>query len=344
MLYLNSKVPNIAFKKNYRYSADQYIADLENVEKKRVEGGIYAKAFGSPTASLAGTSVMAIGEGICLGIMKSKNAQMMSQKLKNSLILSLLGFIALGAAIWVSLQKWQNELIENNDNTKVSDLLVKYGSDTSAKMSDKNLRKVGLGAQYNAINGVIEVNKNFIYDPLTQRMLEKFIKHEIQHARQFEMIAGLDDGIEKLNFAIMYNTASRFKNHRLVVEQIKNIAEELNNDKTGLYDGVTVPLSGAQVDLKKYIKGLEILINNPNAKPEDIPMIIDVEHYKEAIAKRGPLSEEEKVKAEEYYQAWLNYPSMTGLNLINPFSGYRSNILEKEARKAGRSKTGKIEY
>jgi hypothetical protein len=33
---------------------------------------------------------------------------------------------------------------------------------------------------------------------------------------------------------------------------------------------------------------------------------------------------------------------MAGINVINPFSGYRSNVLEKEARKAQRSKTGKI--
>ena len=54
------------------------------------------------------------------------------------------------------------------------------------------------------------------------------------------------------------------------------------------------------------------------------------------------MSEKEKIKAEEYYQAALKYPVMTGFNLINPFSGYRSNVLEKEARKASRSKTGKI--
>ena len=71
-------------------------------------------------------------------------------------------------------------------------------------------------------------------------------------------------------------------------------------------------------------------------------MLIDAEHYKKAVEKRGPLSEEEKVKAEQYYQAILKYPVMAGLNILNPFSGYRSNLLEKEARKASRSKTGKI--
>ena len=51
----------------------------------------------------------------------------------------------------------------------------------------------------------------------------------------------------------------------------------------------------------------------------------------------------EKIKAEEYYQAALKYPVMAGMNLFNPFSGYWSNILEKEARKASKSKTGKID-
>ena len=93
---------------------------------------------------------------------------------------------------------------------------------------------------------------------------------------------------------------------------------------------------------EQYIKVIEIMITNPQAKPEDIPMLIDVEHYKKALAKRGPLSEKEKIKAEEYYQAVLKYPHMAGINLINPFSGYRTNILEKEARQASRAKTGRI--
>ena len=50
----------------------------------------------------------------------------------------------------------------------------------------------------------------------------------------------------------------------------------------------------------------------------------------------------EKIKAEKYYEAYLNYPPLTILNLFNPFSPYRTNILEKEARKAARSKTGRV--
>ena len=95
------------------------------------------------------------------------------------------------------------------------------------------------------------------------------------------------------------------------------------------------------------MKKKELLINNNiNEEQKKFERCKDcafyVEHYKKAIEKRGPLSDEEKIKAEEYYQAVLKYPHMAGINLINPFSGYRSNILEKEARKASKSKTGRI--
>ena len=81
--------------------------------------------------------------------------------------------------------------------------------------------------------------------------------------------------------------------------RIRNVIKDINNDNQGVYDNVKIPITGAEVDLKKYIKVIEIMITNPQAKPEDIPMLIDVEHYKKALAKRGPLSEKEKIKAEE---------------------------------------------
>ena len=230
----------------------------------------------------------------------------------------------------------------NKKSTKPQELLDKYGNDTSAKLAANNLRSTFVAAQYNSINGEIEINKNYLHDPIGKKLIEKYMKHELQHARQFEMIAGLDNGLEKLNFACIYPIAQFVKTNPEVLAFLKDIIKNMNNDISGKYKNIKIPLSGVYVDLQKYIKALEILINNPHAKPKDIPMLIDVEHYKKALAKRGPLSEKEKIKAQEYYQAAIKYPIMTHINLITFYTGYRNNILEIEARKASRSKTGKI--
>lgn len=330
-----------------KYSAQQFVKELNDVEDKRLKGNFIARNLGSPTAYWGGLGIILAGEIACLSAIKSKKkAGFASPKLReafgNKILLALCATLALGTAFIVLVQKWQNKIIDKK-STMPQEFLEKYGKDTSAKLAEKNLRSTLLAAQYNIINGTIEINKNYIHDPIGKKLVKKYMKHELQHARQFEMIAGLEGGLEKLNYVCVCNTANYLKKNPIAYAQIKSVINDLNNDKQGKFDRVKITVSGAKVDLKKYVKALEILINNPNAKPEDIPMLIDVEHYKKALLKRGPLSEKEKEKAKEYYEAMLKYPIMSGLNLINPFLGYRSNILEKEARKASRSKTGKID-
>ena len=79
------------------------------------------------------------------------------------------------------------------------------------------------------------------------------MKHEIQHARQFEMIAGLENGLAKLNYASIYPTVQFTLKNPLALSQFKDIIKDLNNDKLGLYDNIKVPISGAEINLKKYI-------------------------------------------------------------------------------------------
>ena len=327
------------------YSANKFINDLNKEEEKRLNGGFGSKILGSPSAMYGSLGIILVGELACLKKIRSQKSNFPTRELKktfrNKILLALGGVFAVGIAFGAVIQNWQNKII-NKKSTKPQEFLEKYGSDTSAKLSDNNLRSLSIAAQYNSFNGVIEINKNYLNDPIGKKMVEKYIKHELQHARQFEMIAGLDNGLEKLNYVSIYPTIQFVKKNPLALAQFKDIIKDINNDKQGIYNNVKIPLNGAKVDLKKYIKIIEIMIDNPQATPKDIPIIIDEEHYKNALAKHGPLSEKEKIKAEEYYQAALKYPLMTGINLLNPFSGYRSNILEKEARKASKSKTGKI--
>lgn len=187
-----------------------------------------------------------------------------------------------------------------------------------------------LYAKYNIINGEIELNKDFINDPIKRIYLDKIIKHELEHAKQFEMIASLDYGIEKLNYALMKNISSNIKDN-VVAEGIIAVNDILQKNTSKDFDNITITIQGAEVNMKKYFKGMATLLQNPNCTYKDIPMIIDKSHYLKAIEKRGPLTEEEKEKAEEYYKAYLKYNCTTS-DILNPFSQkYNKNILEKDA-------------
>lgn len=353
MLNINNNIGKINFKKNetpkylanVQYSADQFLADSIKLEEKRVNGDFISKNLGSLTALYGGCSALLLTELICLGVVKNKKKNGITAEarriLNKKIAIVLSCAITLATGITVAVQKWQNKMIAKGSSLP-EEYMGNFGQDTSAKLSEDNFRSMSLAASYNQLNGVIEINKNYLHDPIGKLFVKKYMKHELQHARQFEMIAALDNGIEKLNYAIFKNTARFMKNNPFAFAQIQNVIRDVNNDNTGKYDNLKFSNSGAHIDFKDYIKGIDILLNNENAEYDELPMIVDVEHYKKAIEKRGPLSEEEKIKAEEYYQAMLKYPAMTGINLLNPFSGYRSNILEKEARKASRSKTGKI--
>ena len=352
MLNINNNIGKINFKQqktpkvlsNVSYSADQFLEDAGKIEEKRIQGNFFSKNLGSITGVYSGCGLMILGEGILLGILKNKKKKGLTPEMKLALNkqvrIALAGLIAVGTGIMFAVQKWQNKLMETKSPLPEK-YLEEFGSDTSAKLSDANFRSMNIAASYNQINGVIEVNKNYLHDPIGKLFVKKYMKHELQHARQFEMIAASENGIEKLNYAVFKNTARAMKSNSFAYTQMLDIINDVNNDDTGKYD-VLFSNGGAVINFKDYVKGIDILLNNDEAKPEDLPMIIDVEHYKKAIEKRGPLSDEEKIKAEEYYQAILKYPTMAGINLINPFSGYRSNILEKEARKASRAKTGRI--
>lgn len=328
------------------YCADQFIVDLHRQEEKRIEGDFFAKKIGSPTAFYGGSAIFLSGE-LALLLMSKLRAKkgFATEELKKiynkKIKLALMGLMAGTIAFMAIVQSWQNKMIDKK-TPMTKKLLDEYGNDTSAKLADDNLRSILLGAQYSPINGSIEINKNYINDPIGKLMLKKYIKHELQHARQFEMIAGLENGIEKINYATFKMLADFMKKNPVALMQVQNVIEDVNNDKTGRYDNVKIPMSGAEVNFKDYVKTLEILVNNDDVKPEDLPILIDVDHYQKALEKRGPLSEEEKIKAEKYYKAMIDYPIMTGFNLMNPFSGYWKNLLEKEARKASRSKTGRI--
>ena len=188
-------------------------------------------------------------------------------------------------------------------------------------------------ALYNPISGKIQFNKNMVNDPIVGRNIAKKIKHELVHAKQYETVACSKDGIKKVNFAVMNQIKQNIEksNAKEVFDELyndlQNSGDKYNNTK------ITIMGGGAEVNLKDYITAIHTMLNKSDATYDDIPIVIDSTHYQEVINKRSKLTAEEEAKADEYYQAMLDYEPVNILGAINPWSSYRQNILEKEAYK-----------
>ena len=183
------------------------------------------------------------------------------------------------------------------------------------------------------MSGKVQFNQNTINDPILNRSVSKKIKHELVHARQYETVARSTDGIKKVNFVALNQIKNNIEKagakdgFDLIYEDIQNSGNKYNDTKIKLMGGAV------EVNLKDYITALHTLLNKPEATYNDIPIVIDSKHYQEVIDKKGKLTSEEEAKAEQYYQAMLNYPVITLLQILNPWSDYRQNLLEKEAYK-----------
>ena len=320
---------------------DEFIKASNALEEKRIKGNKIQKYTSSLTAGLAALKVFTAGF-IPLMVMIKKNPKSAMNEIQKKAFLKkalplYFGTIIATIGTWIGIQHWHNKNIDK-ETPHLTKVFNEQNIDTNAKLSKKHLRSSSIMAQYNIINGEIEYNKNFSIDPIGKTMLKKYIKHELEHARQFEMIASLDDGIKKLNYALVKSFAYNFKNDTEAVYTIKELDRILKADKNGNYDNTTIYLQGAKVNLKDYVFAVSAILDNPNLHYNDLPIIVDTKHYEEAVKKRGPLSNEEKQKAEKYYEALQVYTVPQGLEILNPFSKYKTNLLEQEARKASRRK------
>lgn len=236
----------------------------------------------------------------------------------------------LGCFISNYLNKYFNSKTDENYN-KLKTRFDEINTDTNAKLADKMIVSPLYFAYTNAISGKIQFSKNMINDPIMSMNLDKIIRHELVHAKQYETIARSKDGIKKLNFAALYNIKKSIERNK-AKEGFDEIYTDLMNN-LDRYKDTRIELNGgsAEVNLKDYVVALHTLLNNPDATYDDIPIVIDAQHYQEVIDKKGPLSNEEETKADKYYKAMLDYPELNFMSGINPWSSYRRNLLEKEA-------------
>lgn len=339
--------PKIFNKPNFRQGSsgksfaftDNFISETKKLTEKTREGNWMAKTFRSATAGWAAAAILIGYDAFALfKINKLKNVPYKRQKMARKLLAGMAGVGAIAVAAFITIQKLLDTTIDNS--IKRNEELFNKLNKTNAKFNPKKMNSSYVGAFYDVLSGKVSVNSTYTNDPIGKMQLKKLLKHELEHAKQFEMIASLDNGIEKLNEVVLDSYKEAMFKTPNAVNEINIMYEELKKDTEGKYDKITVPLGigGAEVPVKAFVNGLKIMMEDKNYDYKKLPMIIDKKHYEEAIGKRGKLNEEEKKLAEKYLEAYKDYPSLNFWQTINPFSKYKNNILEKEARKASRRK------
>lgn len=314
--------------------AEKFLSDVNKAVKTQEEGDFFSKYLWSQTATAAAVIPLLSLEGYYL--LKLRSITKTGGKEAKKAFNSKMGKVALAvfagsAAILGGLQY----LFSRNGDEKYEKFkqdFAEINTSTEAKLRNQVIRSTVLGALCSPYGEEITFNKNLVLDPLLQRKLKKLIKHELVHAKQYETIARSKDGIKKLNYGVLM-TSAKIMNNKKAKAEMEAIYQDIMNDKTGKFDNVTLHITGADVDLKKYVTGVHTLLTDKDAGFNDVPMVIDKAHYEKLIAEKGGLTPEEEEKANKYYEAQLNYPQITFWRMMNPFSAYYNNLLEREAYK-----------
>lgn len=312
-------------------AADKFISDTNKEVEKFTKENSYNNI--PPTALLVGIGViLAFFGGLSVKCKKlkiagetEKLAKLKNSAFKNSALALISSF---GAATGLSYYFNRNKDKHFNDVKQYLNNVNK----TNAKLAQTTFNSPA-AAFYSPANGQIYINKNQLNDPLSRLSLKAMLRHELVHAKQFEMIARSKDGIKKLNYYCINNLVKEANKNPVLKQEYEKIYNDIQNDKTGKYDDIVLKTTEADFPLKKYITAIHIRLNNEKASYNDLPIFIDAKHYEDIIKKEGNLSKEEEEKANKYYEAALNYATPTALEMLNPFSDYYNNLLEKEAYK-----------
>lgn len=333
---------NLSFKANndsfeppvVEYGADSFIKDIDKNVDSMKKGNFFSKYLWSTTALIPAALLVLPYECHALHkankLKKAGNIEALNNNLKNfKKVFPWLVVAAVG--IYTGLQYLFNQNFDKKYK-KLQQDFNKINTSTSAKLVDYTVRTQVMGALCSPISGNIVINRNALADPIAGRRINKLIKHELVHAKQYETIARSENGIKKLNFAVMKSISKSMDNPQGRAE-IALIYDDIINDKDGKYDNKIISLIGADVNMKNYITAIKTIFENKDCGIDDIPMVIDVQHYKDVVKSKGNLTKEEEKKAELYYQAQIDYPKATIFQLLNPFSEYYGNLLECEAYK-----------
>lgn len=227
--------------------------------------------------------------------------------------------------------KYKQEKEYKNTTPEIDAFNKKEGANIN--LSVKNLGYTPISALMDSFSGNLVINKNFQYDPILALTHKKhLINHELVHAKQFILIARSENGIEKMNYAVLKNILKNFTPNS--EKEINEIYTEIQNGGIEKYKNQTFEKNGIKVNLIDFITAIYKLINEPNTSYKDLPIVINKDYYQKIREKKGKLSPQEELKADKYLEAYLEYPNkITFFSGLNPKSTYKQNLLEKEAYK-----------
>lgn len=311
--------------------ADEFISSVKAEKGKFNNGNFLSRNFWSSTAILPPFLGLMTYEFLLLRNLSKITAKKDLKAYKNT-ALKKFGLATVGAfTIACGLQKYFSSQKDNNYNN-----IKQYFNSvnkTNAKLSKNTFRSMSMGAFYSPASGEIYLNENIINDPYMRLKNKRIIKHELVHAKQYETIARSKDGIKKVNYICTLNLVNMIKNNPNLAEDFEKIYTDIKNEKSGKYNNVKLETNSGDLNFKNYIEAVHILLNSKDATYNDIPIFINQEHYENVIKKEGALSKDEEEKANKYFEAGVNYPTLGVVQLFNPFSDYNNNLLEKEAYK-----------
>ena len=316
------------------YNVDKFIKDVDKSVELQKKGNIFTRYIWSTTALIPAAMLVLPYEFHNLyKLNKLKKAgEIELLKVGKQSFRKTFPWLCSGA---VALYAGLEYLFSRNFDKKYEKYkqdFERINTSTDAKLADYTVNANVMGAMCSPISGNVVINRNILRDPISSRRAIKLLKHELVHAKQYETIARSENGIKKLNYAVM-KSSSRSVDTPQGRNEVTLIYSDIINDKSGKYDNLNLSVLGAEVNLKNYITALYVLLNDEKCGIDDIPMVIDEKHYQNVVDKKGKLSQQEEIKAEQYYQAQLSYPLATPLKMLNPFSDYYDNLLEKEAYK-----------
>lgn len=315
---------------NQKTLTDTFIESVKNQEEIDTKGTWGARNIGMFSAQIPLYLSYFYGLGQLIkacSAPKGQLAKAFGKSFKNIAVATVIS-----SGISFALNKYFNSKTDEN-NKKLVQTFDEINTETNTKMADKMIYPKTAEAFYYPMSGKIQFNQNTVNDPILNRGINKKIKHELVHAKQYETVARSTDGIKKVNFAALNQIKKNIEKANAkcsfdaIYDDIQNNGNKYNDTRIKLMGGAV------EVNLKDYITALHTLLNNPEATYNDIPIVIDSKHYQEVIDKKGKLTADEEVKADEYYKAMLDYKPISLLGALNPWSGYRQNILEKEAYK-----------
>ena len=314
--------------------ADKFIKETQKFSKENKQGSWYSRNCCFPTLNIpivGGILAYSIHSINKIKKLDKLGNKKMAKKSALKMVKTLPLISAVGFGVILTLGKLFNA--QTNKNYEEVKKYFNSVNKTHAKLAAETFNSTSTGAYYSPANGEIAINNIQINDPYSRIQTKALIKHELVHAKQYELIARSKDGIKKINYICLKNVIPMLKNDLKTANDFERIYNEIQNDKTGKYDNILLTLPDAKVHFKNYITAIHILYNNENATYNDIPTFINEKHYQEVIQKEGNISETEEVKANKYYNAAINYTIPTSKNMFNPFSDYHNNLLEKEAYK-----------